>query len=69
MANEYGLLTNRRVNVFSDIIFRRVSSPQRGVNITQQEIKKNGKNVDSSIVTKRRGIRAVGLTRKNKDLL
>ena len=69
MANEYGLLTNRRMNVFSDLIFRRVSSPQSGVNITQQEIKKNGKNVDSSVLTKRRSIRAVGLTRKNKELL
>lgn len=69
MAREYDLLTNRRSNVFTDLVFRRSSTPQNGVNITQQQMRKSGGVIDSSVRTKFWKIRAIGVSRKNKGLL
>lgn len=69
MTPEYEFLTNRKTNVFSDLIFRRVSTAQNGVNVTQQQMKKSGGIIDSSVRTKLMKIKTVGVVRKNKDLL
>ena len=59
---------DKRQNVFADSIFRRVSTSQNGVNIDQTQLKYTGP-VDSSVATKFKKVRAIGLNRINQNFL
>jgi len=58
MENNVGATINRGFNVFSDIIGRSVSHKQNLTEMSADNKKVTGKNMDSSVVTKFKGLKS-----------